>query len=611
MTNKLMTCLNKYRVLFTKLLNIFAPILFPAFIFYLQEFMLGNPIKSISPLVQIANIVFWIIVFLILLSIIGSVKAALLTEEIIGLIIGISNYYVVSFRSTPIQPWDFGSISVAASVAANYDYSLPKKIIILLVAYFALIIATLFITAKLPRLSSDRKPDNHSKFKIIFRIAMLICTVFLMISYVKVIQNNDFQKKAQITYVAFIPTAMTKKYGTPLTFILQCKYLKVQKPAEYDEQDIKDLLARYDTPLLNEGTNRPNIIVIMNEAYSNLQILQNFDTSEPVMPFTDSLFNGTENTQSGYLDVSVLGGNTANTEFEYLTGNTIAFLPQGSIPYQQYIYDDTDSIASNLKSQGYKTIAMHPYKAKGWNRENVYRYMGFDKFLERSDFDKTITLRKYISDEGDYKRLMEEFENKGNDPIFIFNVTMQNHGGYVDLYDNLPINIHANVDEKPIDDVQLNQYLTLINRSDKALEKLINYFSTKKEPVIVVFFGDHQPSDSVVYTLYSSHGIDLTKISATDRYNRYKVPFFIWANYDIEEKTNLVSSPGMLGSITLNIAGVKMTPYERFLLNMHETIQSVSSLQVTTNGEVFPIDEKRDILRDYESIQYYKMFDER
>ena len=120
----------------------------------------------------------------------------------------------------------------------------------------------------------------------------------------------------------------------------------------------------------------------MDEAFSDPAVLGEVDANMDYMPFVHSLQNGAENAITGKLHVSVKGGNTANTEFEFLTGNTMAFLPQGSVAYQQYIHEETQSLASYLKSLGYTTRAAHPYKASGWDRETVYPLLGF----ERADF---------------------------------------------------------------------------------------------------------------------------------------------------------------------------------------------------------------------------------
>lgn len=48
---------------------------------------------------------------------------------------------------------------------------------------------------------------------------------------------------------------------------------------------------------------------------------------------------------------------------------------------------------------------------------------------------------------------------------------MQNHGGYTDTYMNLTNDIQSQYASEP-----LNQYLTLIHKTDQALENLIDYF---------------------------------------------------------------------------------------------------------------------------------------
>lgn len=120
---------------------------------------------------------------------------------------------------------------------------------------------------------------------------------------------------------------------------------------------------------------QPNILVIMNEAFSDLSVYGDFNTTEDYMPFWRSL---KKNTVRGNLYVSVKGGNTANTEFEFLTGNTMAFLPTGSVPYQQFLNGAMPSLASQLGKLGYQTAALHPYYSTGWNRDKVYPYLGFD-----------------------------------------------------------------------------------------------------------------------------------------------------------------------------------------------------------------------------------------
>ena len=106
----------------------------------------------------------------------------------------------------------------------------------------------------------------------------------------------------------------------------------------------------------------------------------------------------------------VFGAMTCNTEFEFLTGNSLVFAPEGSVPFQLYMKEPSYSLASLLKDQGYETIAMHPYPAGNWNREQAYAAMGFDTFLAEEFFEGSETLRGYVSDRANYEKITEVTE---------------------------------------------------------------------------------------------------------------------------------------------------------------------------------------------------------
>ena len=91
--------------------------------------------------------------------------------------------------------------------------------------------------------------------------------------------------------------------------------------------------------ILNAGKNdsyveaeKPTIIAIMNESFADLSVLGEFATNFELTPFMNSL---KENTIKGYALASVYGAKTPNSEWEFLTGNSMAFLPEGSVVYQQ------------------------------------------------------------------------------------------------------------------------------------------------------------------------------------------------------------------------------------------------------------------------------------
>lgn len=174
----------------------------------------------------------------------------------------------------------------------------------------------------------------------------------------------------------------------------------------------------------------------------------------------------------------------------------MAFLPYNCSAYQVFIKSEMPNLTSGLDSLGYQTAAIHPYLSTSWNRTNVYRFFGFEAQYYQDDFAADASrVRDYISDSASYKKIFELYENKReNTPLFVFNVTMQNHGGYDwdgDGYFDKRIYLTGEEQDKY---PTVDQYLSLVRYSDDAVQELISYFSKVDEPTAIVFFGDHQPN---------------------------------------------------------------------------------------------------------------------
>lgn len=587
-----------------RIVSFFLLFAVPIIIFYLMEFYTHNPFQTMLPGIQCLNIIFFELVMALGLFIFKKGRIALWVEAVIFAIVGLVNYFVLDFRSAPVMPWDILSVKTAVSVADNYNYRLDKQAAIVL-ALFALML-----------LISSYCDISVTFIKL--RVSGALISFFLLTAFVNYTQSNDCLYRFRLYDKLFTPTTMTYKDGTVVAFCMQLQYLFVEKPEGYSKERAEEILQEglsqpysdiesFQTAL--EAKNTPNIIVIMNEAFSDLNILGEFSSSEDYIPFVRSLLEGAENTQSGYLGVSVLGGNTANTEFEFLTGGTMAFLPQGSIPYQQYINGEMPSLASYLKELGYSTIALHPYGATGWHRHQVYPWLGFDSFLSLEDFTSPKQIRKYVSDESDYEKIIQLFEEKeAGKPLFLFNVTMQNHSSYTDAYTDFTPDVKV----EGSDSFALSQYLSLLKVSDREIEKLIGYFQEQSERTLIVFFGDHQPTDSVVRDIWRLNDKSDQALSRKEQCLRYQVPFFIWANYDIEEIIGMNTSPNYLGSLTLKAAGLPLSPLHEFLDGLRQDYPVLSSIEVQdARGTSYEIKEKEEELLKYAIVQYYLLMEER
>lgn len=604
----------KYEIIF----NVVLFSIFPIAAFYLMEFYEHNPFEEVRFMAGFFNIILFELIAWILYFITGRAKWALRAVFIVAMVFGLINHYVMLFRSTPFVPWDIFSIGTATSVASNYDFAPTAGVVVVTVIFIALIMLMHFV-------------DFRIKWKFRFRLIPTVLGILVLCLFVNALQDEDFQTDNYLYPFLFTPAYMTKVNGMAVTFAMDLKFVAVDKPDGYSRQKAKELLDSYsgtddnsdaaNNTAITDKSDYPNIIVVMDEAFSDLSVLGDFDTNTDYMPFVHSLEKGNENTITGYLNTSVCGGNTADTEFEFLTGNTMAFLPVGSIPYQQYIKSKTPSLASYLKSIGYATYAQHPYYSSGWNRDTVYPLLGFDNLSFMQDYSNQRFVREYISDETSFDKIIETYENKPDgQPAFIFNVTMQNHGGYTNTYYGFDNTVTAD----KLNNSALDQYLSLIKLTDEDLKNLIEYFSNVDEKTIVVFFGDHQPNDTVASSVLAANGMDYNNLSNEEFKLRYQVPYVIWANYDIDEAAGKDTSVNYLAANVLKAAGVPTNDYQSFLLKLQEEYPIISAVRAdkTADKTLDKASNKSDkatgsknkqadsdMLNDYKLLQYYRLFD--
>ncbi len=589
------------RSLYDKVINSILYFLVPIALFYLMEAYEHNAFVEVRPLAQFYNIFLFELIAWLLLFVIGNAKWALRIEIILTLLYGLINHYVMAFRSTPFVPWDVFSIKTAASVAGNYDFTPTIGVVLVTICLVALFILARFIDLRVSR-------------KVLWRLVPVACIGFVLIGFVNLLQDKSFQNRSYLYPHLFTPAHMTKVNGMAVTFAMDLAYVYVEKPDGYSADKAKEILAEYETKVeiqscielgmmsgvqALETQGLPNVIIIMNEAFSDLSVLGEFEVNEDYMPFVHSLQQGAENTVTGNLEVSVCGGNTANTEFEFLTGHTMDYFPVGSIPFQQYITGEIPSLASQLRELGYETYGMHPYNSTGWKRNEVYPLLGLEQNYFVSDFKDREYIRSYVSDASAYEKIIEVYENKeAGKPFFVFEVTMQNHGGYTEDYENFTADIVA--DE--LNSEALNQYLSLIKVSDKELENLINYFSNVDENTVILFFGDHQPSDSIANPILRLNGINTKDMTVEEAKLRYQVPYVMWANFDIPEGVNIDTDISFLSAHLLKAIDLPISPYQRFLLEL----EGVLAGEEESSDAKQKVEEYRE---KYEILQYYFMFD--
>lgn len=578
-------------------IRILFALVIPLGCFYTFE-TLTHQMSTMIELAKRLNIAFYYWLFLFVFFIAGrtSISMAICVSAIAA--IGVGNYFVVMFRSNPIVPWDIYSFETAMSVADNYVFSVDWA----LAEHIAMFILMLIVGVR----------TNIRLSKKILRPILTVAMCIPAYFYISYLWQDNLERNTGLNDTLFNAKYMHSKDGFFVSFILDIHFLQIEEPKNYSDEYALSLLNEQEVEKVETPEELPDIIAIMDETFSDPAVLGEFETNKDYMPFVHSILKGeVANTISGYTDVSVLGGNTANSEFEFLTGNSMAFFPNGSVPYLQYIRDGISTIVPQLEEYGYTTYGTHPYRAKGWNREFIYDLMGFDYRYFQGSFPFEDKLRNYVSDEADFKSILE-WRNNTEGPFFMFNVTMQNHSNYGGDFDNFDPQIVAKF-KNTSSNKYLNKYLSLMYETDQDVASLLSELSQSDRKTIVVFWGDHQPNDYVVRPIYKEYGLDFDNQTYEQQQQRQKTPFFIWANYDIQEQTNVEISLNYLNILLFETAGLQLDEYQTFRKNLWQgQIPMMNAVGYRNDdGDLVEYDdapeEIQNLLNEYQNIQYYRM----
>lgn len=561
--------------------------------FWMVEILNGNDVFSDLYSWQVLmNLIWYYLLFLLCRLILGRRRRAAATAAGLSFFVGIVNHYVLRFRGRILFPADLTAWETAANVADAFDFSLDAAMrqgAVLLAAYLFL------VWMCVPQRRRDKLPRWLAGLLVLVEVGY--CFVF-------------FKTGALPALGIYTQQWVTQANGFLLNFTVALRYSALDKPKDYSRSQVLELMEAYPTEAGDPSVVRPtNLIVVMNESFADLTIFEGLEASEDPTPFLHSM---EENTVRGWMYSPVTGGGTASVEFEYLTGFSTVFQPPHTVAYQLYAEEGMPSLAALAGSVGYDSTAFHPYKSSGWNRPIVYEDMRFDHQLYEEDVTDPYLVRRYVSDQSDYEMLYSITDREEGDPAFIFNVTMQNHSSYAQGWNNLEKTVTLSTEQRTAD-TTAEQYLALMRASDDALRDLITHYERSSEPTMIVFFGDHQPplKNAFYEQLY---GKPLDQRTTEEVLKQYATPFFLWTNYDIQEREDVVLSPNYLGVLTAQAAGLPLTGFMNFLSQLYEELPVITPVGlITGDGQVVKREEltgeQQEWLMAYETLNYCGIVD--
>lgn len=465
----------------------------------------------------------------------------------------IANHYTFLFSGDVLTITALLSAGTAFDVLGGYRI-VPDAVIIATVAAFVLNMAMVLF---LRHLSKKAIPWKRLWLVLAAAIVLSGCAV----GSVQLLQNLD-------ATVWWTSRTDINQYGYPIYFLRQAfRAVNVfQRPDGYSDREMEALAEEYASQgRAGAAEQLPDIILILNETFYDLQLYTDVDADVPYLETYYSM----ENAVRGYAAIPVTGGGTNRAEYELLTSNSM-FLLASQAPFNNVDMSRANSVVRYLKGLGYHSWGVHSASRSNYNRGTAYPALGFDETRFNDDFHSESYGDRPQTDAANYQDMFSWYQSSVEEdgaPQLMYLLTFQNHGGY-EQNDSELDTVHTGRDFGDLTD-DVDEFLSTIKLSDAALDQLLTYFNDQDRPVIVCMVGDHAPSFARSLPSYEDMTGEEQIVALRS------TPFFIWANDafgPIETADNVVLSVTDLVPRVLDIAGLPLSPYYQYLLDLSETI---------------------------------------
>ncbi|MDF2660430.1 MAG: cyclic beta,2-glucan modification transrane protein, partial [Paenibacillus sp.] len=305
----------------------------------------------------VLNAVFIFGALLVLTSVTGRMRLSYWLVSATGFTLALISGVKLKMIGIPLLPWDFVLTGEASDMVEYLKNIFTVQLVTDVVIFFAVSWLLLYRTSHVVKVIRWKE-----------RLAFaLLAVLFVAVVY----WDKPLPVKAAFG-IGPIPWDQSEHVGTNgllLATVLNLDYMNVNKMEDYDSDKISAIVTAGTKPALPESSVKPNVIVVLSESLWDPTQLTTVKFSEDPMPFLHEL---QQKTASGSLLSPQFGGGTANVEFEVLSGNSMRFLPQGTIPYNQHITHGIDSIASIMsRKHGYHATAISPYHRWYFNSDKV------------------------------------------------------------------------------------------------------------------------------------------------------------------------------------------------------------------------------------------------
>lgn len=474
----------------------------------------------------------------------------------------------------------------------------------LAVGIVAAILAAIGGLVWLWRVWRRRAPVLSRRYRL-QRLAVVVPALAFFVSIMDYATFSWTRDRLQIIPMMWDQKENYASNGFALAFAMNVPMAKVSAPPAYSDKVLDNIQAS-GVGQIEMPQDKPDVIIVMSESFWDPTQLPNTKITPDPMPNVRA-------NRSGSIFSPEFGGMTANVEFEALTGFSNAFLPYGSIPYQQYVRGPVPSLATFFRSQGYETTAIHPFEGWFWNRKHVYDAFGFDRFYSIENLPPMQSRGPLVSDKSFTDEIIRQADATER-PFFTFAVSLQGHGPYEPhRYPDATIEVQSPVSESTRQSIVT--YAEGVADADRSLKQLMDWASKRKRHTVIAFFGDHLPPLNQGYTEtgFLKEPVPERREKPDALALHRDTPLVVWSNRTGPMKDVGSISPSLLPLKVLETAGIKHPYYTGFLGRVDTKYDVVERHMLISHSGLATEDWSRQknidpLINDFRLLQYDAMF---
>ena len=514
--------------------------------------------------------------------------------------VGITDFVLLTFRTTPFTAVDLALIKDALVIANRY-LSWVGVVLIIFGVILALVLCVLLFR-KTKKTESTGWRAGLPFCAMLFGLCLVLTNVGMGVGLL----DRNFGNLARAFH----------ENGLPYCFMNSVLNTGIKKPDGYSEETVGEFLDKYEeeegrvlvtispspaavsatavptltptpaptvtqipqitepvpteepepTGLPEAEEDYPNIIFLQLESFFDVKYIENFSASEDPVPFFTSL---KEKYPSGFLEVPSIGAGTANTEFECITGMNLDFFGPGEYPYKTLLKDSTcESMAYILKSLGYSATAMHNNDGTFYNRNTVFANLGFDRYVSIEYMENApVNELNWARDRVLVGQIMKTLA-KTKERDYIYAISVQGHGAYPEEPLLPETTMEISLPEELAEYYyQYLYYVHQLKEMDNFLKELVLNLSACREKVVLVLYGDHLPSLGLEEELLANQ-------------NAFQTEYVIWSNFGLKAADEDIQSY-QLSARVLHLLGIEegiMTQYHTYRKDEEDYLENMQLL---------------------------------